>query len=460
MSNTIVIWGAGRIGRGFVADLFTNAGYRIVLIDCIEALVANLREAGAYTIVRTDGRERHDRIVSGYEALATSQEAEVAAAVSATDLVAVAVFPKDFQAVAQQLASGLCLRQSQRAEATLDIILCTNLAHAGPVFCELLWAALPPDVGRWAETHIGVVESLVIRIVTTPPPEVLARDPLLVWANDYGQFPVDQHAFKGSLPPVPGLRPMDDVRAEEMRKLYTYNTFHAALAYFGALHGCESVMDCFANPVVLANAKGALDESRRALQAAHGWGDDEMSTWVAGVLAHTNNPTLGDTVARFGADPRRKLRRSDRLVGPLLLARQHGIATPHLTRALAAALLYADPNDEGATAVQAEIEAYGLPDAVRRLCGLTDDEADIVAAVEGAYTRLRWDAAWAERVQEAGALAFRYEQTYHGCGQCTLAAILDTLGEFDTCAADAVFEAATGFAGGVGLAGDGTCGAF
>ena len=62
-------------------------------------------------------------------------------------------------------------------------------------------------------------------------------------------------------------------------------------------------------------------------------------------------------------------------------------------------------------------------------------------------------------------MAFQYERTYHGCGQCALAAILDTLGEFDAvgndaCAANAVFEAATGFAGGLGLAGDATCGAL
>lgn len=67
---------------------------------------------------------------------------------------------------------------------------------------------------------------------------------------------------------------------------------------------------------------------------------------------------------------------------------------------------------------------------------------------------------WNRRVQEASALAFQYERAYRGCGQCTLAAILDTLDEFEPCAADAVFEAATGFAGGLGLAGDATCGAL
>ena len=43
---TIVILGVGRIGRGFVADLFAAAGYRLVLVDESAELVAALRAAG------------------------------------------------------------------------------------------------------------------------------------------------------------------------------------------------------------------------------------------------------------------------------------------------------------------------------------------------------------------------------------------------------------------------------
>jgi mannitol-1-phosphate 5-dehydrogenase len=465
LAKTIVIWGAGRIGRGFVADLFADAGYHIIFVERAEALVNNLRERGRYTVVRTTGHERQDQVIRDFEILSTAQTAWVAAAVSAADLMAVAVFPRDFPAVAQQLADGLCLRQKERPNAALNIILCANLAHAGPTFREPLWAALPLPVRAWAEAQVGIVESLVIRMVTAPPAEALARDPLVVWTNGYAEFPVERDAFKSDIPSVPALWPVDDMRAEELRKLYTYNTFHAALAYFGALRGCETVMDCFANPAVLADAKGALDESRQALRAEYGWSDAEMTSWVAGVLAQTNNPALRDTVARYGADPHRKLRRSDRLVGPLLLARQHGIPTPHLTRALAAALRYRNSDDPGAVAVQAHIADLGLPDAVRTLCGLTDEtdadvSANIIADVMQAYAQLAREAAWFKRAQEAGALAFQYERAYHGCGQCALAAILDTLETFDASAADAVFEAATGFAGGLGLVGDATCGAL
>src|SRR3989339_824918 len=51
---------------------------------------------------------------------------------------------------------------------------------------------------------------------------------------------------------------------------------------------------------------------------------------------------------------------------------------------------------------------------------------------------------------------FDYEKKYRGCGQCSLAAIQETLGMVD----ETVFKAATCFAGGIALLGDGICGGY
>ena len=69
--KNILIWGAGRIGRGFVADLFNAAGYRIILVDQSLELITQLRQAGRYTVVRAESAEkRRDQIITGYSALA------------------------------------------------------------------------------------------------------------------------------------------------------------------------------------------------------------------------------------------------------------------------------------------------------------------------------------------------------------------------------------------------------
>jgi C_GCAxxG_C_C family probable redox protein len=153
-------------------------------------------------------------------------------------------------------------------------------------------------------------------------------------------------------------------------------------------------------------------------------------------------------VRRYASDPRRKLARADRLVGPLLLCRQHNLPFDALAHAVAAALLYTSPNDDGATEIRTAIKTNGLQAAIESYCGLTPADEEIINAICRAY--------WDLQAEKARGLGFHYEQTYHGCGQCAFAAVTETLGNFD----EAVFEAATGLAGGLGLAGDSTCGAL
>ncbi|HUT66331.1 MAG TPA: C-GCAxxG-C-C family protein [Spirochaetota bacterium] len=51
---------------------------------------------------------------------------------------------------------------------------------------------------------------------------------------------------------------------------------------------------------------------------------------------------------------------------------------------------------------------------------------------------------------------FNYEGRYHGCAQCTIAAVQDALGIRN----DYIFKAAGGLAGGCGLLRDGPCGGY
>jgi mannitol-1-phosphate 5-dehydrogenase len=488
LDKTIVIWGAGRIGRGFVADLFGAAGWHLVLVDRSPELIERLRQAGRYTVVRMGGGVTRAEI-GGYTALTTAQADDVAAAVARADLLAVAVFPDSFAEVARQLASALLARREARPDAPLDVLLCANVTHPAPQFRRLLQDALPAGARAYGQSRVGIVETLVIRIAPDPPADLRASDPLLVWTNGYPELPVDRRAFQGPLPSVAGLRPVDDMRAQERRKLYTYNTFHAALAYLGALRGHALIAACMADGDVRAGAEAALAEAASAVQAEYGFPPDEMARWVEEVIRHTDNPELGDTVRRFGADPARKLRREDRLVGPALMALGHGLPAAHLARAIGAALHFgaanfgaadpgaadpgaADPGaaDPGAAEVQRQIETLGVERAVRALCGLGDEEGDLAADVVRAYRRLPLEVEWGRRAAEAYRLGFEYEKTYHGCGQCVLAAVHDALaGGFvpalDAPGAgvpcfDAVFEAATGLAGGLGLCGEATCSAF
>ncbi len=386
----VVIWGAGRIGRGLVADLFHAGGYHITFVDCASKLVEQLRAAGRYTVVRLEGAGRRtEQVIDHYVALTTDQDDEVAAAIVAADVVAVAIFAQDFPAAGQQLARHASRRRTERPDAPLDILVCANLLRAGPQFRAALFDALPLDARPYVERQIGVVETVVMRAAVDMPADARDKAPLDVWTDGYTDWPAEQRAFRGDVPRVPGLRLVDDIYAEGMRKLYVANMFHAALAYLGALHDHVRIVDALADPWVRAQAEGALQEASLALQAEHGFSADDMADWICKLLTRVDNPALGDTVARIGADPRRKLRRSDRLVGPALLARRHGIRPVNLAGAVAAGLLYVNPSDPGAVYVQGRIAELGLRAAARELCELAEDEDDLLDMILAACHELR-----------------------------------------------------------------------
>lgn len=455
----ILIWGAGRIGRGFIGDIFADSGYDLVFVDASQALVDQLNQRGAYTVVRAAGVDDIQRVkVENYKAYHLSQREPVQAVLNAIDVMAVATFPKVFGAVGADLQKLILARRAARPDAPLDIILCTNLVHAGPAFSEALYAGLDEEQRQYFDEKVSVVESLIIRMAPPAPEDEVAQDPLVVWTNGYAEFPVDASAFKGEPPAIEAFRLVTDMRAEEQRKMYTYNMCHAVLGYQGYQVGYKLLVDCLADPAIRAEAEGALGEVSAALQKEYGFTPEAMANWVAGVIDQTNNPSIGDTVERMAANPLRKLKKADRLIGPALLCLKNGVEPAHLVRAIAFALHYRNENDPNSITLSDAIQADGLDATLKDVTGLGEDpmEKNLADKIKAAYQQAGQEIDWQKKAQEAYDLGFEYESVYHGCGQCSYAAISELLGCFDP----EVFKAATGLCGGIGLKNNNTCSAF
>jgi mannitol-1-phosphate 5-dehydrogenase len=50
-NQKIVIFGAGKIGRSFIGQLFGCAGYQVVFIDVNQTIVDGLNQTGSYRVV-------------------------------------------------------------------------------------------------------------------------------------------------------------------------------------------------------------------------------------------------------------------------------------------------------------------------------------------------------------------------------------------------------------------------
>jgi mannitol-1-phosphate 5-dehydrogenase len=173
------------------------------------------------------------------------------------------------------------------------MLLCTNLTHAAPHFQACLESAMSPDEWAHLNPNLGLVETLVIRMVPGAPAERRAVDPLLVWTNGYAELPVDRKAFKGPVPSLPALRLVEDMHAEEQRKMFTYNMAQAVLGFHGARLGYTALVDCMTDAAIQKEMLGALAEASQALQAAYGFSLEDMQHWISAVVAQVNNRMLG-----------------------------------------------------------------------------------------------------------------------------------------------------------------------
>lgn len=325
---TAVHFGAGNIGRGFLGQLYAEGGYEIVFVDANAELIAQLNARGAYPLRLVSNDSVETLTVGGVSAIDVQDGEAIGAALAGAAIVGVSVGVAHLPQVAPVLAAGL-----QSRSAPLDILLCENQWHAAAAMRE--FADFPE--------HIGLVETVIGRMVPAPTEAVKAEDPLLIVAEPYKELPIARAMLRAPAPILPGLILADNFDAYEARKLFLHNMSHAALAYVGWGQSLEFIWQCAAHPYVASVCRDALAEASAALVAEYGFAPSDLSAFSDDLLRRYANKELGDTVARVAADPLRKLRPNDRLVGVANLCLTHGIAPNALARIIAYALFHERP---------------------------------------------------------------------------------------------------------------------
>ena len=463
-NKQMVIWGAGKIGRGFIGDLFDEAGYKLVFVDVNKDLVEQMRVQNSYTLYHLKSEtQQNKRIISDFTVLHTDEKEEVQKALLGTSLMALSLFPNAFDSTARQIAAHLEQRKEYEEAPPLQIIICANIHHPAPIFASYIEKHLSSEGKKYFSTQVALIESLVIRMAVPPKPEMIEEDPLVIMTNGYEELTVDGSAFLTEYPSVPGLRFSKNIHAEEVRKMYTYNMVHAVFAYTGNVYGHLTIAQALQEKAIMTIVHGALKEIGSALIARFGFSEEEMAQWNQQVIENMSNPILGDTIARVGADPKRKLAKNDRLIGPALICREEGIYPYYLSVAIASAFLYANNDDAAAVEIQDYLSYYSVKQALAHYCGISD-KPELVSLIAGLYARIkehRLDFITEEQarialIAKAYAHGFMNEKTIKGCAQC----LIKSIGEITNNPQNSLFKAASGLSGGIAITGDGSCGGY
>jgi len=230
----------------------------------------------------------------------------------------------------------------------------------------------------WLEENLGLVEASIGRMVPVMTDEMRQGNILKVWVEPYDELPLDKDAFKGQIPKLNNIVPFSPFGYYLKRKLFIHNMGHAMCAYLGYQKGYTFIDECITDNEIKESVKSAMKESAMALNKQYGVDRQDIFDHVDDLINRFANKTLGDTVARVGRDPIRKLGNNDRLVGAASYCMCQGVEPKNIINGIVAGLIYDNACDESAIKIKESINKYGLEKTVSKICGLEQGKPLII----------------------------------------------------------------------------------
>jgi len=331
------MYGAGNIGRGFIAQLFAASGYEVTFIDVAEPVIEALNREGRYPVrfISTEGSR--DAWVEGVSAINGGDREKAAEAIAGAGIMATAVGVRILPHIAPFIAAGIKKRFALTG-APLDIIICENLIEADKLLERLIKENLDEEEKRLFDQRIGLVEASIGRMVPIQTEAMRDGNPLRICSEEYGFLPVDKKAFRGAIPQIKGMAAFDNFNFFIERKLFVHNMGHGICAYLGMYLGDTYIYEAVNRPEILLTAENAMLESALALSAKYKVPLTDLYSHIRDLIRRFSNRALGDTCARVGGDTSRKLGPQDRFSGAIRCCEGEGITPAFISIGTAAAL--------------------------------------------------------------------------------------------------------------------------
>ena len=346
----VVVFGGGNIGRGLVGRIFCEAGFETYFVDVNQDLINNLNASHSYPLYVTNGTEYDKREVTNVYAIDGRDMDAIIKAVDEADICATAIGVNVLPIIAKTIANVIRHRYEANNTEFLNFVLCENKIDSHIYMRELLKDLLNDEEYDFCEKYIGFCQSSIGCMVPAPPKELLEQNPLIVCVEDYNKIYTDKSGARGELPEIKNIIAYEPFSYYINRKLFMHNMSHALVAYMGFLKGYKFIWQAAEDEDIATIAKKALNEAEKALAHHYETDEDELIAHGDDLLARYKNKLLGDTVARVGADPIRKLSPSDRLCGAALFCLENGIEPTNIAIGIAAGYLFSSIDDKSAVA--------------------------------------------------------------------------------------------------------------
>ena len=393
--KSILIFGAGKIGRSFIGQLFGLSGYEVAFVDVDTELVNELNRRKGYPVIIKD--EKEQRLwIPNVRAVSGLYRQPVLAEITKASIMAVSVGKNALEKVLPVIAEGLKARYDENSDQPIDIIIAENMRSAANFVRNKLKALLPRDYPF--DKLVGLVETSIGKMVPMMTEADLKEDSLQVFAESYNDLILDKNGFKGPVPEVAGLCPKENIKAWVDRKAFIHNLGHATSAYAGNFYqpGIIYIYEALSDEKIFDIVQRTMLQSAQILVQLYP--DEftiaELEKHAFELLSRFQNKALKDTISRVGRDLPRKLGVNDRFAGIMRLARQKSLPYHLIPKAMAYGFFFEGLNEKGESAASDKkfirTAARGINQALVQFCGFhAEKDRELIDEITQQYKKLK-----------------------------------------------------------------------
>ena len=346
--SRVVIIGAGKTGRGFLARLLKDQ--EIIFIDKDRELIEALNTEKKIDVDFFGGKKPSLSI--GFAAARTWETAE-ASDFEGAEVILVSVGGTNLADVGAEL--------KKYVDRDTKIIVCENASSPA----KKLGDAIGIDGLKIAESTV---------FCTTIEKN---KGELAINSEWYPYLQFDGDVFGSSSPTLDGLKAVSNFGGFLDRKLYTYNSASCIIAYLGALKGYTVYSDAANDGEILALLDKNYAIINECICKEYGYEENDQKEFAQLSRDKFTDRTLVDTVARNAREPQRKITRTERIVAPMLLQQKYGKDSSILEKTLAAALLYTPEEESEWIKI---LNSLGYEGVLQKYCEL-DPDSDVYRRV-------------------------------------------------------------------------------
>lgn len=345
----IVLFGAGKIGRSFIGQIFANSGYRIVFVDINRAIIDEINRKGSYSVI-IKGEEGKIIEIDHITGVLAVERVKVIEEIISADIVAVSVGSPALPFIIPLIAQGTLQRYKKFPHYPLDIIIAENLRNAARYmrdeFKKIIGLEVPVD------SYVGFIETSIGKMVPIMTRKDVEDDILKVFAEPYNTLILDKKGFRNPVPDVKDLAPKENIEAWVDRKSFIHNLGHATAAYLGYIYNKEYIYVYEALEVKQINSsvRETMFEAAEILHSMYPdeFTIDDLSFHIDDLIERFANRFLKDTIFRIGMDLFRKLGPEDRMAGAIRAGIEHHKPVYKILYALVCGTFFRARDENGA----------------------------------------------------------------------------------------------------------------